>query len=220
MGAESLSDRRYERQRHQLIEVIADQGIDDLEVLRAFDLTPRHLFLPESVQHRAYEDAPIPIGFQQTASQPSLQALYLKLLQLQPTDRVLEIGTGSGFQTVLLAHLAAHVYSVERIRELSQRARLAIDQLRITNVALLVGDGTIGWSRFAPYDAILVAAGAPAVPQALIDQLALGGRLLIPIGTLEEQQLTMVRKTEAGIITEEVARCVFVPLLGKYGWQI
>lgn len=220
MGADSLSDRRYERQRRQLIEIIADQGIDDLEVLRAFDLVPRHIFLPDSVQHRAYEDAPIPIGFQQTASQPSLQALYLKLLQLQPQERVLEIGTGSGFQTALLAQLAAHVYSVERIRELSQRARGAIDQLRITNVALLVGDGTIGWSRYAPYDAILVAAGAPAVPQALIDQLAPGGRLLIPIGTLDEQQLTMVRKTEAGITTEEVARCVFVPLLGKYGWQI
>ncbi|HEX6066538.1 MAG TPA: protein-L-isoaspartate(D-aspartate) O-methyltransferase [Longimicrobiales bacterium] len=219
MGADSLSDRRYERQRRQLIEVIADQGIDDLEVLRAFDLTPRHLFLPESVQHRAYEDAPIPIGFQQTASQPSLQALYLKQLQLEPGDRVLEIGTGSGFQTALLAQLAAHVYSVERIRELSVRARQAIDQLRLANVALLVGDGTIGWSRFAPYDAILVAAGAPSVPQALIDQLAMGGRLLIPIGTLEEQQLTMVRKTEAGITTEDVARCVFVPLLGKYGWQ-
>lgn len=219
MGADSLSDRRYERQRRQLIEVIADQGIDDLEVLRAFDLTPRHLFLPESVQHRAYEDAPIPIGFQQTASQPSLQALYLKQLRLEPSDRVLEIGTGSGFQTALLAQLAAHVYSVERIRELSVRARQAIDQLRLANVALLVGDGTIGWSRFAPYDAILVAAGAPSVPQALIDQLAMGGRLLIPIGTLEEQQLTMVRKTEAGITTEDVARCVFVPLLGKYGWQ-
>lgn len=220
MVADSLNDRRYERQRRQLIETIADQGIDDLEVLRIFDLVPRHIFLPESVQHRAYEDSPLPIGFQQTASQPSLQALYLKLLQIQPGDRVLEIGTGSGFQTALLAHLAGHVYSVERIRELSQRARQAIDMLRLKNVALLVGDGTIGWSRFAPYDAILVAAGAPSVPQALIDQLAPGGRLLIPIGTLDEQQLTMVTKTEAGIQTEDVARCIFVPLLGKYGWHL
>jgi protein-L-isoaspartate(D-aspartate) O-methyltransferase len=220
LGADGLNDRRYERQRHQLIEAIADQGIDDLEVLRTFDLTPRHLFVPESVQHRAYEDSPLPIGFQQTASQPSLQALYLQLLKLQPTDRVLEIGTGSGYQTVLLSHLAGHVYSVERIRELSQRARNVIDKLRIPNIALLVGDGTIGWSRYAPFDAVLVGAGAPSVPQALIDQLAMGGRLLIPIGSLEEQQLTMVRKTEAGITTEEVARCVFVPLLGKYGWQI
>ncbi|HET9439223.1 MAG TPA: protein-L-isoaspartate(D-aspartate) O-methyltransferase [Longimicrobiales bacterium] len=215
-----MNDRRFERQRRQLIEAIADQGIDDLEVLRAFDLVPRHLFVPESVQHRAYEDAPLPIGFQQTASQPSLQALYLKLLKLQPTDRVLEVGTGSGYQTALLGHLAGHVYSIERIRELSQRARSVIDQLRIPNAALLVGDGTIGWSRYAPYDAILVGAGAPAVPQALIDQLAMGGRMLIPIGTLDEQQLTMVRKTEEGITTEEVARCIFVPLLGKYGWQL
>lgn len=220
MAADSLNDRRYERQRHQLIEAIRDQGIEELEILRAFDLTPRHLFLPESVQHRAYEDAPLPIGFSQTASQPSLQALYLKLLQLQPDDRVLEIGTGSGYQTALLAHLAEHVYSVERIRELSQRARNVIDTLRLGNVALLVGDGTIGWSRYSPYDAILVSAGAPSVPQALLDQLAHGGRLLIPVGTLEEQVLTMYRKTDAGIESEEVARCVFVPLLGKYGWQL
>jgi protein-L-isoaspartate(D-aspartate) O-methyltransferase len=220
LGSDSLSDRKYERQRRQLIETIIDQGIDELEILRAFDITPRHLFLPESVQHRAYEDAPLPIGFHQTASQPSLQALYLKLLKLQPTDKVLEIGTGSGFQTVLLGHLAGHVYSVERIRELSQRARIVIDQLRMSNIALLVGDGTIGWSRYAPYDAILVGAGAPSVPQALIDQLAPGGRLLIPIGSLDEQQLTMVRKTPNGITTEEVARCIFVPLLGKYGWQL
>ena len=220
MVADSLNDRRYERQRRQLIEAIRDQGIEDLEILRAFDLTPRHIFLPESAQHRAYEDAPLPIGFGQTASQPSLQALYLKLLKLQPTDRVLEIGTGSGYQTALLSHLAGHVYSVERIRELSQRARNIIDQLRLPNVALMVGDGTIGWSRYAPYDAILVAAGAPATPQALIDQLADGGRILIPIGTLDEQQLTMITKTGTGVTTEEVARCVFVPLLGKYGWQL
>lgn len=220
MAADSLNDRRYERQRRQLIEAIRDQGIEDLEILRVFDLTPRHIFLPDSVQHRAYEDAPLPIGFHQTASQPSLQALYLKLLDLQPTDRVLEIGTGSGYQTVLLGHLAGHVYSIERIRELSQRARTVIDSLRMSNIALMVGDGTIGWSRFAPFDAILVGAGAPSVPQALIDQLAVGGRLLIPLGTLDEQQLTMIRKTETGIETEEVARCVFVPLLGKYGWQI
>ena len=220
MGSDSLNDRRYERQRRQLIEAVREQGIEELEILRAFDLTPRHLFVPESVQHRAYEDSPLPIGFSQTASQPSLQALYLKLLQLQPTDRVLEIGTGSGFQTVLLAHLAGHVYSVERIRELSQRARLVIDQLRLPNVALLVGDGTIGWSRYAPFDAILVAAGAPSVPQALLDQLAPGGRLLIPIGTLEEQNLTMFTKAESGIESEEVARVIFVPLLGKYGWQV
>lgn len=218
MGAEHLTDLRFERQRRQLIETIREHGIDDLEILRAFDVTPRHLFLPESVQHRAYEDAPVPIGFAQTASQPSLQALYLNVLGLQSADRVLEIGTGSGFQTAVLAQLAGHVYSVERIRELSQRARIAIDALRLSNVALLVGDGTIGWSRYAPYNAILVTAGSPSIPPALIDQLVPGGRMLIPIGGRDEQQLTLVTKTEQGIETSDVTACVFVPLLGRFGW--
>lgn len=213
-----MNDLRYERQRRQLIEVIREHGVDDLEILRAFDLTQRHLFLPQSVQHRAYEDAPVPIGFGQTASQPSLQALYLQTLELKPTDRVLEIGTGSGFQTALLAHLAEHVYSVERIRELSQRAREVIESLRISNVALLVGDGTIGWSRYAPYDAILVAAGAPTIPPALIEQLAPNGRMLIPVGDRNMQQLTLVKKSESGIETSNVTACVFVPLLGRFGW--
>lgn len=218
MGPEALSDRRFERQRRDLIERIQERGITDLEVLRAFDQIPRHLFVPEAVQHRAYEDAALPIGFGQTASQPSIQALYLELLRPGPNDRVLEIGTGSGYQTALLAALAGNVYSVERIRELSIRARRVLDDLRISNVALLVGDGTIGWSRFAPYDAILVSAGAPAAPKALLDQLAPGGRLLIPIGDRKEQQLTLFRRTEAGIESEAITRCLFVPLIGRFGW--
>jgi len=219
MGSESLSDRQFERQRRQLIETIADRGIHDLEVLRAFDLVPRHIFVPDAVRHRAYEDTALPIGFGQTASQPSLQALYMQTLKIQPQDRVLEVGTGTGFQTALLAQLARHVYSVERLRELSQRARQLLDDLRITNVALLVGDGTIGWSRYAPYDAILVAAGGPSVPQALIDQLAEGGRMLIPIGDRERQKLTLVRRTAEGISEEPITDCVFVPLLGRFGWS-
>lgn len=214
-----MNELRFERQRRQLIEVIRDHGIEDLEILRAFDLTPRHLFVPESVQHRAYEDAPVPIGFGQTASQPSLQALYIKTLELKPSDRVLEIGTGSGFQTALLAQLVAHVYSVERIRELSIRARSAIDAMRLSNVALLVGDGTIGWSRYAPYDAILVTAGGPSIPPALVEQLAIGGRMLIPIGDREQQQLTLVTRTSEGNEQREITGCVFVPLLGRFGWQ-
>jgi protein-L-isoaspartate(D-aspartate) O-methyltransferase len=202
-----------------LIETIRDRGIDDLEVLRVFDLVPRHLFLPDAVQHRAYEDAPLPIGYAQTASQPSLQALYLQTLAIQPGDRVLEIGTGSGYQTALLAQVAQHVYSVERVRELSARARLAIDQLRLTNVALLVGDGSVGWSRYAPFDAILVAAGAPTIPTALTDQLGRGGRMLIPLGDRNEQRLTLVRKEDDGSVhTGEVGACTFVPLLGRFGW--
>jgi protein-L-isoaspartate(D-aspartate) O-methyltransferase len=213
-----VNDRRYERQRRLLIETLRERGIQDLAVLRAFDVVPRHLFLPDSVQHRAYEDAPLPIGFGQTASQPSLQALYLQTLRLQPADRVLEIGTGSGFQTALAAQLAGHVYSVERVRELSARARTIIDQLRIDNIALLVGDGTIGWSRYAPYEAILVAAGSPTVPPALIEQLRIGGRMLIPIGDRNEQQLQLLHKTESGIDTETVTTVAFVPLLGRFGW--
>ena len=215
----SNQELRFERQRRSLIEIVREHGIEDLEILRAFDLTPRHLFVPESVVHRAYEDAPVPIGFGQTASQPSLQALYIQTLQLKPSDRVLEIGTGSGFQTALLAQLVSHVYSVERIRELSMRARTAIDAMRLSNVALLVGDGTIGWSRYAPYDAILVTAGGPSIPPALVDQLAVGGRMLIPIGDRDLQQLTLVTKTSEGVETREITGCVFVPLLGRFGWQ-
>lgn len=219
MAAESVSDRRWAGLRRSLIEQIRERGIEDLEVLQVFDLVSRHLFLPESVHNRAYEDAPLPIGFGQTASQPSLQALYLQVLRLQPTDRVLEIGTGSGYQTALLAQLAGHVYSVERIRELSVRARAALDAMRLPNVALLVGDGTIGWTRYAPYDAILVAAAAPNVPPALIDQLAPGGRMLIPLGDRAEQRLTLIRKREAGSLEqEEITACTFVPLLGRFGW--
>lgn len=218
MGPEPLSDRRFERLRRELIEVVRETGIEDLEVLRAIDQVPRHLFLPPAVHPRAYEDAPLPIGFSQTASQPSLQALYLQTLKLQPHEKVLEIGTGSGYQTALLAQIAGNVYSIERVRELSVRARAALDQLRIANVALLVGDGTIGWSKYAPYDAILVTAGAPAPPPALLDQLAPGGRMLIPVGGRELQTLRLYRRTEAGFEHENLIPCAFVPLLGRFGW--
>src|SRR5690625_4393751 len=213
-----MSELRFERQRRALIEAIRERGIDDLEILRAFDQVPRHLFVPRAVGHRAYEDAPLPIGYGQTASQPSIQALYLQHLRPTPTDCVLEIETGSGYQTALLAHLAGNVYSVERIRELSIRARRILDELRISNIALLVGDGTIGWSRYAPYDAILVTAGAPDAPRALLEQLAPGGRLLIPIGDREEQRLTLFHRTESGFEREDITACVFVPLIGRFGW--
>jgi protein-L-isoaspartate(D-aspartate) O-methyltransferase len=209
---------RYGAQRAALIERVRERGIRDMEILRAIDQTPRHDFVPAAVAHRAYEDAPIPIGFGQTASQPSLQALYIQLLELGPHDKVLEIGTGSGFQTALLAQLVDRVYSVERIRELSVRARDALDRLRLHNVALMVGDGTVGWSRYAPYDAILVAAGSPEVPEPLVEQLAIGGRMLVPVGSREMQRLVKVTRTPHGYETEEVLDCTFVPLLGRFGW--
>jgi protein-L-isoaspartate(D-aspartate) O-methyltransferase len=213
-----MSTDRFTAQRRALIGKMQERGVRDLNVLRAFDLVPRHAFVPQAVAHRAYEDAPVPIGFAQTASQPSLQALYMQVLGIGPADKVLEIGTGSGYQTAVLAHLAERVYSVERIRELAARAREAIDALRISNVAILVGDGTIGWSRFAPYDAILVAAGGPDVPQPLLDQLAEGGRMLIPVGTREAQRLVLVRKTAGRTEMEEIGDVTFVPLLGRFGW--
>ncbi len=215
-----MTERHFEAQRRKLIESVRETGIEELEILRALDQVPRHLFVPEGVHHRAYEDAPLPIGFGQTATQPSLQALYVQRLGVSPTDRVLEIGTGSGYQTAVLAQLAANVYSIERIRALSVRARATLDSLRIANVALLVGDGTIGWSRYAPYDAILVAAGAPDAPAALLHQLAPGGRMLIPLGDRETQQLTLFRNAPEGLVREEVGRCTFLPLVGRFGWSV
>jgi protein-L-isoaspartate(D-aspartate) O-methyltransferase len=212
-----VSDR-FGAQRRALTEKIRARGIDDLVTVRAFDAVPRHEFVPESVGHRAYEDGPIPIGFGQTASQPSLQALYIQMLDLQPGDKVLEIGTGSGYQTAVLAQLVDRVYSVERIRDLSLRARAALDRLRVANVALHVGDGTIGWSRYAPYDAILVAAGSPDIPVPLMDQLSVGGRMLVPVGTRDAQRLLRVRRTPDSFESEEVLDCTFVPLLGRFGW--
>jgi protein-L-isoaspartate(D-aspartate) O-methyltransferase len=212
-----VSDRHV-AQRRALIERLQERGIRDLNVLRAFDQVPRHLYVPQAVAHRAYEDAPLPIGYGQTASQPSLQALYMQLLEIGGNDQVLGIGTGSGFQSAVRALLADRVYSVERIRELSTRARDALDAQRLSNVALLVGDGTIGWSRYAPYDAILVAAGGPEVPQPLIDQLADGGRMLVPVGGRDMQRLVLVRRRGELIEREEVLDCTFVPLLGRFGW--
>jgi protein-L-isoaspartate(D-aspartate) O-methyltransferase len=209
---------RFVAQRRALVERLRERGIADPEILRAFGAVRRHDFVPAAVEHRAYEDAPIPIGYGQTASQPSLQAFYMQALGIGPGDRVLEIGTGSGFQTAVLAMLASRVYSVERIRELSSRAREVLDAYRLSNVALLVGDGTIGWSRYAPYDAILVAAGGPEIPQPLLDQLADGGRMLIPVGTRESQRLVRVERRGGDFEQRDVMDCTFVPLLGRFGW--
>ncbi len=213
-----MSDR-FEGQRRALIGTMQERGIRDLAVLRAFDTVHRHDYLPEAVRHAAYEDRPLPIGSGQTASQPSLQALYMQVLQIGPTDRVLEVGTGCGFQTAVLAQLAERVYSVERIRELAVRARETLDTQRVSNVAVLVGDGTIGWSRYAPYDCILVAAAAPEVPQPLLDQLAEGGRMLVPVGDMRVQRLTLLTRTADGVERREITECTFVPLLGRFGWD-
>ena len=215
-----LNDLRFVGYRRKLIEDIRTTGIQELEILQLFDQVPRHTFLPEGVRPRAYEDAPIPIGYGQTASQPSLQASYLRILQPTPDDRVLEIGTGSGYLTALLALCADRVYSVERVRELSVRARKALDAMGLRNVALLVGDGSIGWKKFAPYDLITVSAASPTVPPALLDQLADHGRMLLPVGTREVQELLLIRKEGKGFKQESVGDpCTFVPLVGRQGWS-
>ena len=220
MGPDALTDSRFVGYRRKLIEDIRGRGIDDLETLEIFDRVPRHLFLPEGVWPRAYEDAPIPIGYGQTASQPSLQAYYLSILEPKRDEKVLEIGTGSGYLTALLALIADRVYSIERVRELSQRARRALDAFGVKNVALLVGDGTIGWRKYQPFDVIVVSAASPSVPSALVDQLGDEGRMLIPIGARDAQELVLVQKT-GFMVTEEVVRgeCTFVPLLGRFAWK-
>jgi protein-L-isoaspartate(D-aspartate) O-methyltransferase len=201
------------------VETLRDKGIRDLSVLRAIEMTPRHNFVPTGLRHRAYEDAPLPIGNGQTISQPWVHARYLELLELTGRERVLEIGTGSGYQTVLLAHLVAQVFSIERIAALYNMAREAIQRAGVRNVNLLLGDGTVGWREYAPYDAILVGAGAPAIPQPLLDQLAEGGRLLIPIGDREEQRLVLAQRRNGAIVQQEIAPVRFVPLLGSHGWS-
>ena len=205
--------------RRRLVETLQEKGISDLAVLRAFEQTPRHHFVPSGIRHRAYEDSALPIGNGQTISQPSIHARYLELLRLTGREKVLEVGTGSGYQTVLLAHLAAQVFSIERIAPLLQTAREAIARTGVNNVSLLLGDGTLGWREYAPYDAILVSAAAPSVPQPLIDQLAEGGRLLIPLGGQDVQTLAMLTRRNGAIVREDILAVRFVPLLGTHGWQ-
>jgi protein-L-isoaspartate(D-aspartate) O-methyltransferase len=215
---ESPVGRQFGGARRRLIEELQATGINDLAVLRAFDLTPRHLFVPTGVHHRAYDDTALPIGNGQTISQPSVHARYLQALALTGKEKVLEIGTGSGYQTVLLAHLAAQVFSVERIAPLLDRAREVIRECGVTNVSLLLGDGTYGWKAFAPYDAILVSAGSPDIPQPLLEQLADGGRLLVPVGGRDEQRLLSILKTGDRFEQTEIAPVRFVPLVGDFGW--
>jgi protein-L-isoaspartate(D-aspartate) O-methyltransferase len=209
----------YGGYRARLVETLQRKGIRDLAVLRAVRLVPRHLFVPESVRHRAYDDAALPIGSSQTISQPWVQARYLELLALSGRERVLEIGTGSGYQTALLAMLCDAVFSVERIAGLAQRARETLAAADIRNVTVLVGDGTLGWRPFAPYDAILVAAASPEIPGPLVEQLAPGGRMVIPLGDRANQTLTLVRREGDGLRTTTVADVRFVPLLGEFGFR-
>ena len=205
--------------RRRLVEELQDGGIRDLAVLHAIEQTPRHVFVPGAVRHRAYEDSALPLGNGQTISQPSTHARYLELLRLQGTERVLEIGTGTGYQTVLLSHLASQVFSIERVQSLHDRARELMQQLEVRNVSLLLGDGTLGWREFAPFDAILVSAASPEIPTAYIEQLSDGGRLLSPLGDRGEQTLHLITKRGSELEDQPVGAVRFVPLVGKHGWE-
>jgi len=203
-----------------MVERLRDHyGIRDERVLRVLREMPRHFFVPEALRERAYGDHPLPISANQTISQPYIVARMTELLELDDQSRVLEIGAGSGYQTAVLARLAAQVYAIERIGELAREAQARIRELNIYNATVKCFDGTLGWEAHAPYDAILTAAGGPDIPQPLLAQLKIDGRLVIPIGSSREsQRLIRVIRTEDGYEQEEHGACAFVPLIGRYGW--
>jgi protein-L-isoaspartate(D-aspartate) O-methyltransferase len=205
--------------RARLVETLRAKGIGDLAVLKAFAETPRHLFVPEALRSRAYDDVALPIGNGQTISQPFTQARYLEALRLAGGERVLEVGTGSGYQTALLAALAAQVFSVERLRTLALGAQQALRDAGVANASVLLGDGTLGWSGYAPYDAILVAAGGPEIPPPLLAQLAPHGRLLIPLGERGTQVLTLVEQVGDALRRTPLGDARFVPLVGEHGFD-
>jgi protein-L-isoaspartate(D-aspartate) O-methyltransferase len=221
MGAGGLGHGDgYGGYRSQLVEALRDKGIQDLRVLHAIATVPRHRFVPDAMRHRAYEDVPLPIGAGQTISQPYVHARTLELLRLKSSDRVLEVGAGSGYQTALLAELASTVLAVERVPELARAAREALEAVGVKNATVVVGDGTLGWRAYAPFDAIVVSAASPSVPGPLVEQLSDGGRMVIPLGNQESQVLTLVEKQGQEVRMSEATGVRFVPLLGEFGFRL
>jgi protein-L-isoaspartate(D-aspartate) O-methyltransferase len=209
----------YGGYRQRLLETLREKGIRDLAVLRAVATVPRHRFVPESVRHRAYEDSALPLAAGQTVSQPYVQARSLEALRLTGRERALEVGAGSGYQTALLAQLADTVVAVERIPALAEQARARLADLGVRNVSVVVGDGTLGWRSLAPFDAIVVAAASPDVPAPLVDQLAPGGRMVIPLGDRQEQILMLVERVGDRVTRTRLSDVRFVPLLGEFGFR-
>ncbi len=211
---------KFERQREEMVKrQIEARGIGDPKVLNAFRRVPRHLFVPEALWDQAYGDYPLPIGEQQTISQPYIVAEMTACLQLTENDRVLEIGTGSGYQAAILAQIAYRVYTIERIHSLLIRARRIFDELRLFNILTRYADGTTGWQSESPFDAIVVTAGAPRIPGPLVSQLAPGGRMVIPVGDRTTQDLIKVTRDQDGIRQQSLGGCRFVKLVGEHGWK-
>ncbi|HMV85910.1 MAG TPA: protein-L-isoaspartate(D-aspartate) O-methyltransferase [Blastocatellia bacterium] len=210
----------FVRERAEMTALLRKRDrIRDERVLAAMEKIPRHLFVLDAMRGHAYGDHALPIDFGQTISQPYIVARQTELLEVTKNDRVLEIGAGSGYQTAVLAQVAGQVFALERLPELARRAQELLRELRINNATIKCFDGTYGWNEFAPYRGILVAAGSPEIPKPLVDQLAVGGHLVIPIGTEKEQRLIRVTRTEDGAKTEDFGACQFVKLIGKYGWE-
>ena len=203
-----------------MLESLKQGGITDKRVMEAMAEIPRHYFVPEAFRHQAYDDdVSIHIGEGQTISQPRIVALMTESARIDPMDRVLEVGTGSGYQAVVLSKLARFVFTVERVASLARQAKSVLDQLGVDNVSIKVMDGTLGWRAQAPFDAILVTAGAPEVPEPLVEQLADGGRLVVPVGPRETQVLKIVQRRGDRTFAHELKGACFVPLIGRHGWE-
>lgn len=213
-------ERKYERMREDMVKrQLRARGITDPNVLAAMRKVPRHLFVSEALMDQAYGDYPLPIGEQQTISQPHIVAEMTQCLELNKDDRVLEIGTGSGFQAAILAQIVFRVYTIERIHSLFLRTRKLFDQLKYHNIVTRYSDGTSGWKEESPFDAIIVTAGGPKIPEFLVDQLAIGGKMVIPVGDQHIQELVKVYKDERGVHVTNLGGCRFVKLVGEHGWK-
>jgi protein-L-isoaspartate(D-aspartate) O-methyltransferase len=210
----------FARERERMVdEQVVRRGITDARVIAAMRKVPRHLFVDEALRERAYGDHPLPIGEEQTISQPYIVALMSSLLTVGPEHKVLDVGTGSGYQAAVLAELARRVCSIERLPRLAQRARALLEHLDYRNVWVRVGNGTLGWPDEAPFDRILVAAGGPSVPAPLFDQLTEGGRMVLPLGDEVGQVLTVVEKVRGQMVISRHGECKFVKLVGKFAWE-
>ena len=211
---------KYERLREEMVQQqIAARGITDVNVLAAFRKVPRHLFVSEALRDQAYGDYPLPIGEQQTISQPYIVAEMTQALELKKDDRVLEIGTGSGYQAAILAEIVYRVYTIERIRTLYVQTRKLLDKLQYHSIVMRCSDGTSGWQDEGPFDAIIVTAGAPEVPEKMLDQLVEGGRMVVPVGNQHSQELIKLTKDKSGIQKSNLGGCRFVKLIGAHGWK-